>query len=375
MQRGRSSGSIDIEVTFVLARRLPATDHDRRRGARGEPVRQCLPDIHRISDPQGSSMSLIERAVSKIGRQSDLRRPDLPEVPAAQEIVAAGGAVPASNPLVPAGERDRPTRPGTGVPATTHRATAAANASPRDELPIDLHTLAARGFVTPQTTASALWHQFRVIKRPLLAKAYGERGTRVQHGHRIMVTSSVPGEGKTFCAINLAMSIAAERDHEVLLVDADVARPSVPAALGVPEGPGLMDRLIDGGPDIAQYICRTNVERLHILRAGRVHEQATEYLASASMGRLLDELSERFPERVIVFDSPPLLVTSEARVLARWVGQIVMVVAAGATSRALVEESLGVLEGCEHVGLLLNKSEESKHGSYYGYGRYSNAAS
>jgi receptor protein-tyrosine kinase len=213
--------------------------------------------------------------------------------------------------------------------------------------------------------------EFRVIKRPLLTNAFG-RGSAfpVANGRRVMVTSAFPGEGKSFCAINLAMSIASERDHQVLLVDADVARPSVPRELGIETGAGLMDWLIDDTLDLASLVVQTSIDKLSLLPAGRRHDHATELIASQAMSRLLEELSTRFPDRIIIFDSPPLLVTTESRVLASYMGQIVMVVEAGRTPREAVKEAIATLDGAEVVGLLLNKSREARAGNQYGYQGY-----
>lgn len=239
-----------------------------------------------------------------------------------------------------------------------------------DPVRIDLEGLRTRGLVVPNGPATRSAHEFRIIKRPLLSNAFG-RGDQdpVRNGKRVMVTSSLPGEGKSFTSINLAMSIAAERDHRVLLIDADVAHPTIPGELGVQVKAGLMDWLIDGGPDLSQLILPTNVETLSLLPAGRQDEHATEWLASEAMSRLLDELSMRYPDCVLIFDSPPLLVTTEARVLASYMGQIVMVVEAGTTARETVSQALATISANEIVGLVLNKANNTERNGYYqGYG-------
>jgi len=224
--------------------------------------------------------------------------------------------------------------------------------------------------VVPNGPATQSSHEFRVIKRPLLGNAFGRHGQPpVRNGKRIMVTSAFPGEGKSFTSVNLAMSIAAERDHGVLLIDADVARPTIPRELGIHADVGLMDWLIDGAPDLSQLVLPTNVETLSLLPAGRHNEHATEWLASDAMGRLLDELSKRYPDCVLIFDSPPLLVTTEARVLASYMGQIIMVVESGRTPREAVTQALSTIESNEIVGLVLNKARNIESNGYYqGYG-------
>jgi protein-tyrosine kinase len=242
--------------------------------------------------------------------------------------------------------------------------------SKREGVRIHLESLRVRGFVTPDGNQTQISQEFRVIKRPLLANAFGRGVSAVKNGKRIMVTSAFPGEGKSFCAINLAMSIAAERDNKVLLVDADVARPSIPKELGITVETGLMDWLIDGNLDISQLVLPTNVDKLMILPAGRRHQQATELLASSSMSRLLELITARYPDRVVIFDSPPLLVTTESRVLSSYMGQVVLVVESGKTSHESVQEALATVGSSEIVGLVLNKARAAEQGYYGGYGGY-----
>src|SRR6185295_9460683 len=185
----------------------------------------------------------------------------------------------------------------------------------------------------------------------------------------VMVTSPLANEGKTFCTINLAISMAMEMERTVLLVDADVAKPSVPSVLGLKMERGLMDVLFQEGAYLSDVLCRTNIEKLTLLPAGKARHQATEMLASDAMGALLTEMAERYSDRIIIFDSPPLLAASESSVLATRMGQIVMVVEAGKTTEAALKESLTRIESCRNVGLLLNKVESAGLGlGGYGYG-------
>jgi receptor protein-tyrosine kinase len=183
-----------------------------------------------------------------------------------------------------------------------------------------------------------------------------------------MVTSALPGEGKTFCAINLAMSLSIEVDTSVLLVDADVVRPDVLSQLGVTAEKGLLDLLSDPGLDVGDVLLKTNVPKLSLLAAGTHHDRSTELLASAAMERLLAELSSRYPDRVIIFDAPPLLVTNEAKVLASRMGQVVLVVEAESTSRSAVEQAMATLTQCPIVMSVLNKGRGPIQG--HGYGSY-----
>lgn len=234
---------------------------------------------------------------------------------------------------------------------------------------LDLVMLAKLGFVTPDSPRSRIADEFRIVKRPLIANASGKGTTPIKNGNLIMVTSAVPGEGKTFSAVNLAMSIAMELDQTVLLVDADVARPSLPRLLGLPSGKGLLDALHDKSFDLDHALIRTNVEKLSILTSGTQHARATELLASDAMDRLLDEMAMRYPNRIVVFDSPPLLVTTEARVLATHMGQIVFVVQAEATLKSEVKRALAMIETCPVKMILLNQARTVAQGAYgYGYG-------
>jgi exopolysaccharide/PEP-CTERM locus tyrosine autokinase len=234
---------------------------------------------------------------------------------------------------------------------------------------IDLQRLREGGMIAPDGDKTPLAEEFRVIKRPLLKNAFGA-GSQIRNGNLIMVTSAFPREGKSFCAINLAMSIAMERDRTVLLVDADVARPSIPQKFGIAPDVGLMDVLLDSHVSLSDAIVRTNVNKLALLPAGRPHRQATELLASEAMANLLAEVSERYSDRIVIFDSPPLLVTTEARTLAANMGQIVMVVESDSTTHEALREALSTIESCEVVGMVLNKGRRSNPGDSYGYYGY-----
>jgi receptor protein-tyrosine kinase len=258
-----------------------------------------------------------------------------------------------------------------GVVASPGQTDAGPGAPRSRAVQIDLKRLAAAGFVTVDTPRSQLADEFRVIKRPLLANAQGRSAAPVARGNLIMVTSSIPGEGKTFTAINLAMSIAMELDSTVLLVDADVSRPSVLERLGLPPSAGLLDVLSDPAISLSDVLLRTNVERLSLLPAGTPKPQATELLASEAMNRLLEDMATRYSDRVLVFDAPPLLPSTESRVLATHMGQIVLVVEAERTPQASVEQALAAIESCPVVHTILNKVPHSKLAAYYGYyGQY-----
>jgi protein-tyrosine kinase len=232
---------------------------------------------------------------------------------------------------------------------------------------INLLRLQQLGMITQDGGRTPLAEDFRIIKRPLLRNARESGNGPINHGNLIIVTSALPGEGKTYCAVNLAMSIAMEMDITVLLVDADVARPSILKVLGLGAERGLMDILLNDELKLSDVILRTNVPTLSILPAGRSNKHATELLASRTMSNLLTEISNRYADRIVIFDSPPLLITSEANVLAAQMGQVVLVVEAEATTQHAVKEALRQLEGCTRVNLIYNKTKAFPGNDYYGY--------
>ncbi|MFK3739434.1 XrtA-associated tyrosine autokinase [Massilia sp. TN1-12] len=304
-------------------------------------------------------MSIIEKAASRI----DLKR-SAPDAALDDTAVAVPPAVIGADPAAIAGPATLPF--GADTVAGAAPATAAAAAEPVPTAPkfstrrveLDLARMREQGMVTAAAGRTRLLEDFRVIKRPLLQRAFAERKPGDKPANLIMITSSLPGEGKTYSAINLAMSIAMELDHTVLLVDADVARPSVLRTLGLPAHRGLMDILLDDQIDMADVMLRTNVDTLSILPAGTSNPRATELLASSTMNSLLTEIANRYPDRVVIFDSPPLLLTSESRELASHMGQIVMVVEAQTTTQHAVKEALSQLKNCPNVNLIYNKTRE-----------------
>ena len=231
-------------------------------------------------------------------------------------------------------------------------------------LPVDLDRLRSLSILTPDTARTPIAEGFRRVKRRILANVANPKAGASTN--LIMVTSALPGEGKTFCALNLAISIAMEMDRTVLLVDADVARPSIPPALGVEADRGLMDVLLDPRVDLADVLCKTTIDKLMLLPAGKAHQHATELLASEAMGRLLRELAARYQDRIIIFDSSPLLAASEASALAHGMGQIVMVVEAGRTTEQTLKDAMSRIDSSKVAGLVLNKGAVHGPGYYYG---------
>jgi len=249
----------------------------------------------------------------------------------------------------------------------TRRTTSFAQAT-RPRLEIDFAALKRNAFLTPDAPQSTLADEFRIVKRPIMRNALGP--AKVANGNLVMVTSALPGEGKTYTAVNLAMSVAMEYNTSVILVDGDVAHPDVPNILGSPAEPGLLELLTNSSLAINDVLVPTNVENLAILPAGAQQGRATELLASAQMHTKLNELAARYADLVIIFDSPPLLPTTAARELATHMGQILMVVGADSTQQHAVKLALTAIEKCDIVLMLLNKAAKTDIGSYGGYYRY-----
>ncbi|MEJ2529758.1 MAG: XrtA-associated tyrosine autokinase, partial [Gammaproteobacteria bacterium] len=225
------------------------------------------------------------------------------------------------------------------------------------ELP--LARIESLGMVSPNQPKSKIAEEYRVVKRPLLMNIRGEGASEVENANLILVSSAVSGEGKTFSAVNLALSIAMEQDTTVLFVDADVSKATATRFLGIADNQqGLVDVLQNSDIAVSDVLLHTNIPNLRILPAGRAHDRTTELLASDNMRRVMLELSRRYSDRVIVFDSPPLLQTTEASVLANLVGQVVLVVAANETPQAAVTEAIQHIREDKVIGTLLNKSRK-----------------
>lgn len=255
------------------------------------------------------------------------------------------------------------------ISATSKPAPKITPSTPSKRVELNLEAISASGLLVPHISRSQLADEYRVIKRPLIGNAMGKGIAPLHNGNLIMVTSALPGEGKSFTAINLAISIAMELDNTVMLVDADVARPSVLNMLGLPPAPGLLDVVDKNSVDISGVLLRTNIEKLSILPSGTQHPRATELLASDAMIRLLDDMAKRYSDRIIIFDSPPLLLTTESRALATHMGQIVIVVHAESTPHAAVKQAIDAIQACPIKMMVLNQARQASTDGYgYGYG-------
>ncbi|RDE24209.1 exopolysaccharide biosynthesis protein [Motiliproteus coralliicola] len=242
-----------------------------------------------------------------------------------------------------------------------------APASRPDQLvEIDIERLESLGMVTPNETFTHIKEEYRYIKRPLLNNAFGAGSTTLTRPNLVLVTSSFSGEGKTYTTVNLAISMALEEDRKVLLVDADVIKPHICERLGIPDGQlGLMDYLT-GNAEVEDIMFNTNIPNLKLITAGRRHHHSNEFIASEKMKRFMDELSDRYPDRIVIFDTSPLLGASETNVLAQMTGQAVVVVEEERTTHAQLQQALSLLDPNMAIGLVLNKSK-SRRREYYGY--------
>lgn len=315
-------------------------------------------------------MSIIEKAVNALGKgdRSDEKNTE----PGGKVEPTVGNTVeraehPADGPGgAPAMTSQAPSSPtGTAAPSVPDDFTGNG-----EMVKIPFQQLREKGMLTPAIPRSAIAEEYRTIKRPLLTNISGDAVTPpIPHGNLIMVTSALEGDGKTFSSISLALSIAMEQDKTVLFVDADTAKAEAGRMIGVPpNAPGLIELIEDKNARPNDFILPSNVEKLRILPAGGVHTHANELLASDRMRQLMHELSEEFPDRVIVFDSPPLLLTTEAAVLAGFMGQIVFVVSADMTPQHAVTQAIEHIGQDKMVGLVLNRSRRRSNPYHYTYG-------
>ncbi|MCB2106403.1 MAG: XrtA-associated tyrosine autokinase [Rhodobacteraceae bacterium] len=294
-------------------------------------------------------LDLIGRIAERLGKQSEA-----PVVPNAPDASGASTLLATATPL--ASER-----------ALDARGNGHAGSGPSAGIELDLVQLQKEGYLTPQNQRSLIAEEYRIVKRPLLRSAFDRSKSGEQNSHVVMVTSAKPGEGKTFTAINLAMSVASERDLYVLLVDCDIRRMTLSRKLGVGDRKGIMDVLLNPKMAVSDVIVKTSIPNLALIPTGQPIEAATELFASQSMANLVDELASRYPDRFIIFDTPPVLASSEPSVLALHVGHVIMVVAAGETTKAAIAESLPLVNSCPNVHFILNRAKMVAGQDRFGY--------
>lgn len=295
-------------------------------------------------------MSIIEKAINKQVQQSDSK--PLSTVERAQQWPQPDIAVEPAEPV-----------------AVTSVTETAEPAQYKASIELDLSELEKKNFVSLSSERRLINEEYRVIKRKLINNAFGALSSTLKHPNLILVTSSRPGEGKTFSAINLALSIALEQDKTVLLVDSDVLRPSVSKSLNIKYDIGLTDYLLSDEIRVSDIMLSTNVERLKIITAGRPHHLSTELLASERMLMLANEFASRYPDRIVIFDAPPLLGVNETAVMASMCGQAVVVLEENRTKIAEIEQAVTLLPKDIATGFLINKAHRNQ-GKGYGYGYY-----
>lgn len=311
--------------------------------------------------------SLFERADSAFGLgplRSGPALPPVPAIPAPLRRRAAPQPPATPTPQAAAPEVQAQAHAEAQVEPQPHPEAARAVAFCGPDASIDRDHLRMSGLIVPEDPVSGLLEEFRIVKRELLADA---RAGDTPLARRILVCSPHPGEGKTYCAINLAIALAAERDLEVLLVDADVVKPDVARHLGIEAGQrGLMDALADPSVAPESLVIRTDIAGLFVLPAGTANTLDAEYLASAHTGDVFDRLTEGAPNRILIFDTPPALAASPAAELAGHVGQALLVVRADETARAALEDAQQLLSACADIKLLLNATRYSPSGRRFG---------
>jgi Mrp family chromosome partitioning ATPase len=317
--------------------------------------------------------SLLERAAEMYDFGSALRSPAAAPEPVAPAPAAAPVPVPAAPVLVPVPAAVQAPRP---VPAPEPVRPVAPAPAPRPvpagpEAEISRDMLAAGGFIVPGAQMTALAEEFRLLKHQLLADIEAAKRQSEEKRRSVLVCSAEPKEGKTFCAINLALSLAGESELEVLLVEGDFLKPDTLGRLGITGGPGFVDALLDPDIDPETYVIRTDVPGLSVLPAGAKTNNGPELLASDRCREVLAKLVAGDQRRIVIFDSPPVLMASHATVLAGLVGRALVVVRADKTTEADLREAIGLLQGCE-ISLMLNGAGLAvtgrKFGSYDGYG-------
>ncbi|MCU7904306.1 MAG: XrtA-associated tyrosine autokinase [Candidatus Thiodiazotropha sp. (ex Epidulcina cf. delphinae)] len=314
-------------------------------------------------------MSSIEKAIERLAKsKAKQSKPDSVadgSTKAAHQDQAEETAKSVSVSAKPAADnKDFPAGGGEG--GSTVATVADSAKRPAKKIQLDYESLSKVGYIVPEAGNKQLAEEYRIIKRPIIMNALGKGAAPIEHGNLVSISSSLPAEGKTFTALNLALSMATELDSTVLLIDGDVLKSSMSKLLGIEQERGLIDLLEDKRCSVNDVILHTQIPRLKVISSGNRSEKSTELLASKEMERLLNELADRYRDRIIIFDSPPILATSEAEVLNLHMGQILLVVEAGQTPVDAIKDALSRLDGEKAIGLVLNKSREGTTKNYYG---------
>ncbi|MEM7226389.1 MAG: XrtA-associated tyrosine autokinase [Pseudomonadota bacterium] len=335
------------------------------KGNERRPERTSLVEraAEKLAPPDEIDMSLdhgLDRPLAE--RQGDkLPLPDIPDPLAGDTELPLEAEV---RPAAPIENGEVPKRPAPAGANGVHQI----HENGVRSVELDFNRLESQGIVTPNNTRTRTTEEFRLIKRTVLANRWRDD---VSNPNLIMVTSAIPGEGKTFSAMNLAMSIASEKDLSVLLIDCDLTKPTISSRFGISAQRGLVDVLEDFSLDIADVMIKTNVDGLTVIPAGAPNAMNPELLASDRMQALLSDMADRYSNRIIVFDSSPVLATTEPTVLAERVGQIIFVVEAHKTRSAAIKSAIELINIGPLIGMVLNKADgqfgTTQFGSYYYY--------
>ncbi|HVZ70379.1 MAG TPA: AAA family ATPase [Rhizomicrobium sp.] len=308
-------------------------------------------------------LNLIQRAAKRLAEQPVQAAEPRPaiEQPAMRREVASPQSV-APEARLERAEPPQPRMNGSAQPA-------AITSRP---VRLNLTRIRQAQIVTPDNTSSTTYNEFRAIKRRLIPMARAQNGGTMTN-NLFMVTSALPGEGKTFTAMNLAISLAAERNLHVILIDGDVVRSSLDAYFDGANGLGLTELLNGKCRDVNEVMHRcVDVPNLRVIFAGKHDAGSPELLASKRMGDICQDLATRYPDRIILIDAPPVLAAAEPAALVPHMNHVIMVVAAQQPSRHHVEEALTKISSARNIMMLFNKSPQWRHtsaASYYYYYR------
>lgn len=315
-------------------------------------------------------MSSIEKAMKRQGEKAKFGQPKAAE--GEIEQVATPNDQTEESKHLAQPESEQVTKQDQVLPSDNHQTELSSPVSNNKDLVIDFEMLESKGFVALSRKRTLINEEFRSIKRKVLNNAFGGLAKTLHHANLVFVSSSRPNEGKTFTAVNLALSIALEQDKTVLLVDADVLKPSVSKTLEIGANVGLIEYLTGEEKDVSSVIYHTNIENLKVIPAGLPHHLSNELLSSDKMLKLCKEFASRYPDRIVVFDCPPLLGVNETALMAEQCGQGVIVVEEYKSKVSEVKQAVDLLPETMAVGFVLNKvtdpTETQGYGYYYGSG-------
>ena len=250
------------------------------------------------------------------------------------------------------------------VPPAPGAAAAAASAQP-PPLKVTMEQLQAAGLVIGGDRRSRVSEEYQVLSMQMLRSRTAAQGALP--GNLVMVTSTRPGEGKSFTALNLAASLAQDSRTKTLLIDTDPKQASLTARLGLSERPGLFDLSTNSSLRVDAMIVETAIANLRLLPIGTI---ASNHSATRQIAGSLDRLARRFADCLLIMDAPPCLSTSDPSMLAALVSQIIMVVEAGQTQRRQLEHALNIVDSCPNIVLALNKIQFGGANAFGAYGYY-----